>query len=150
VLEPEMTDEGEFLEEDGIFWQGTREELDAWKKYKQLKAVAFVERGYSVEWYPDADNWMRVYVSERQSKREPEITADVKFFGKPSGFGIDQGMVSKLCIQRRTTNLIAKVFGDPWEQLETLFNYDRGPDVDRLSEDQTARALYHAILDELN
>ncbi len=128
----------------------TPEQLSAWLDYKQRKAVAFVERGYSVSWSRDPDNWMDVFVPERHHAQAPEVRASIKFFGSPSEYGIDGGMVSKLTIQRRTTDLLARVLGQPWERVETLFNYDRGPDIDRLREDATAHRIYHDVLEELN
>jgi hypothetical protein len=144
-----MTDE-QFIDEDGVRWEGTREELDAWKKYKQRKALAFVEHGYSVEWYADGDTWMDIYLPQRDHAGTPEVRASIKFFGKPSKYGIGGGMISKLSIQRRRADLLGKVVGNAWERVETLYNYDRGIDVDRLDEDPAAHALYNTILEELN
>jgi hypothetical protein len=59
-------------------------------------------------------------------------------------------MVSKLTIQERRTDLIAKVLGKPFEQVRTLYNYDRGSDVVELATHDEAGRLYNAILEELN
>ncbi|MCC6678621.1 MAG: hypothetical protein IT436_15920 [Phycisphaerales bacterium] len=136
--------------EDGLFWTGTREELEAWKQYKQRKALAFVGHGYSVSWYPDGDAWMEVYLPERHHAETPEILADIKFFRDPSSFGIDGGRVSKLCITRRRTDVVKQAMGRPYERVEDLFNYDRGPDTDRLRKSVEARKLYQIVLRELN
>jgi len=145
-----MTDENNWIDEDGIRWEGTRQELEAWKQYKRSKALAFVERGYSVGWYPDADNWMQLYIPERHHARTPEILAEVKFYGHPSVHGIDGGMVSKLWITQTRTDLVAMALRKPCEHVRVLYNYDRGPDVNRLRTCPEALRLYGAILEELN
>ena len=137
-------------DDEGVHWEGTPAELAAWKAYKQRKAVAFIELGYSVEWSRTGDPFMDVYVAERPFANRPEVRASIQFYGRPSQFGIDGGMVSKLTIQRTRTDLIKRVLGHEHEHVETLFNYDRGPDFDRLDRDEVARTLYHAVLEELN
>ncbi len=142
-------DEHEGFEEDGLLWAGTREELEAWKRYKQRKAVAFVERGYSVDWYPDGANWMKVYLPERDHAGTPETRAAVKFYGLASESGIDGGMVSKLTIQEVRSDLVGMAFGHR-PKVRTLFHYDRGPDVNDLRASAVATRLYYAIIEELN
>ena len=139
----------EGFEDQGLHWTGSREELEQWKVYKKQKALAFVELGYSVAWYPDGDNWMGVYTPERRHARTPELKATAKFFRETSRYGIDSGRISKLTIQLRSEDLIAKVAGAPFEEVETLFNYDRGLDIDRLDENPRARELYDHVLREL-
>lgn len=134
----------------GIHWEGTEEELARWIEHKQRMAVRFVERGYSVEWFPDGDNWMEIYMPERRDAHRPEIRASVKFYAEPSKHGIDQGRISKLTIQRCYTDLIAKVRGEPFEDIEIQYNYDRGEDVSELASNSEAEALYQAVLRELN
>lgn len=143
-----MTDEGGGIDEEGVLWKGMREELGAWKKYKQTKAHAFVERGYSVSWYADGDSHIDVFIPERHHAKKPEIRACAKFYGKPSRVGIDGGMVSKLTITR--TNLIAMVMGKQLEKQRVLFNDDRGHDVDDLHLSPEARRLFDAAIEELN
>lgn len=137
--------------DDGVWWMGSREELEAWKKYKKRKALAFVERGYSVSWYADGGGWMTVYLPERDYASAPELSAELKFYGKASEYGIDGGMISKLMIQERRTDIL-KQLRDPskGERVRTLYNYDRGLDLDRLAASPVARTLYQIILDELN
>src|SRR5262245_45403513 len=89
------------FEEDGFYWEGTREELDAWKQYKKRKALAFVGRGYSVEWYPDPDGWMDVFTPERFQIKAPEYRASIKFYSEPSPYGIGSGRISKLSITKK-------------------------------------------------
>ena len=89
-------DDDKPIDEDGVLWYGTREELEAWKAHKKAMAIRFVERGYSVAWTNDGDGYLEIYVPERQFAGFPELRASVKFFGKPSQYGIDQGRVSKL------------------------------------------------------
>jgi len=146
-----MTDNPEeWVEEDGMRWVGSRAELDAWKAYKQRKALAFVERGYSIAWYADADGWIDVYEPQRDHANMPEIRASVKFYGKPSEYGIDGGMVSKLMITETWRDPLAHLLDGPSERVNVVFNYDRGPDVNRLESHPRARRLYDAVLDELN
>lgn len=140
----------EGFEEDGLFWMGTRQELDAWKLYKQRKAVAFVERGYSVEWYPDGDGWMAIYVPARHHAKAPEVRADVKIFGKASKYGIHGGMISKLSIVETHSDPLREVVDPSSIESRVLFNYDRGADVNLLLRSKVALRLYEAILDELN
>lgn len=142
--------ESQGFEEDGVLWMGTREELDAWKKYKKRKALAFVEQGYSVEWYPDGDGWMGVYHPERWYARTPELRADVKFFGRASMHGIDGGMISKLSIQETRRGTFRDLVVPGSSSVRTLYNYDRGLDIDHLSLSPDASRLYYAILEELN
>lgn len=130
---------------DGDDWN-----LDDWVAYKKRKAHAFVDRGYSVEWSPDMDAWMGVYLPERHERRRPEVRADVKFYAEPSGYGIDNGRIAKLSIVTSRTDLIAQAMGRPFESIRVLYNYDRGLDVDRLATDREAQRLYRAVLDELN
>jgi hypothetical protein len=145
-----MTDESDRIDEGGVRWEGTRKELEVWKRYKKTKAVSFVERGYSVSWYPDGDNWMQVYLPERHHAKAPEMLAEVKFYGHASKYGIDGGMVSKLSITETRTDLAAYVLGRPWKRSRVLYNYDRGPDVNRLRTSPEALRLYGAVLEELN
>lgn len=140
----------EGFEEDGLFWMGTRQELEAWKLYKQRKAVAFVERGYSVEWYPDGDGWMAIYVPARHHAKAPEIRADVKIFGKASNYGIHGGMISKLSIIQSHSDPLRKVIDPSSIEARVLFNYDRGLEVDLLHASPIAQSLYAALLEELN
>lgn len=93
---------------------------------------------------------MDVYTPQRWYAREPELRAMIKFFREPSQFGIDQGRISKLTIQVRTEDPLAKVVGRPHEAVTTLFNYDRGDDVDRLDEHPQAKVLYDLVIEELN
>lgn len=140
---------GSFYDE-GMLWEGTRAELDAWKHYKLEKAVAFVRLGYSVEWYPDADGWFNIYHPQRDHARTPEHRAAAKFFSEASRYGIDGGKVSKLSIVRSHTDLIGDLMGRDATTSTILFNYDRGPDVDRLNRDAIARKLYNDVLHLLN
>lgn len=145
-----MEQEIKGIREDGMLWQGTREELEAWKEYKKQKALRFVEKGYSVEWSPDANNWMEIYLPQRTQANEPEIRATVKFFTAPSTYGIKNGRISKLSIQVRIEDIIAKVRGMPYENVETLFNYSCGPGVNRLRKNSQAKKLYDIVVEELN
>lgn len=145
-----MTDEHEWIEEDGLRWEGTREELEAWKRYKKTKAIAFVERGYSVEWYPDGENWMGIYMPERHYARAAETRAEVKFYGHPSSYGIDGGMVSKLSITSTTTHAIRQLLEGRGSLTRMLYDYDRGLSVNRLEASPEGQRLYNAILEELN
>jgi len=145
-----MTENSRDSGEHGFFWQGTAEELERWKRYVQDKAVTFVRNGYSVAWYPDGYNWIDVFIPERWYAREPELRASVKFFNQPSKFGIEGGCISKLTIQLRHQDPIARVRGRPHEQVVTLFNYDRGAEIDRLGAHAEARSLYDLVLKFLN
>ena len=124
--------------------------LDDWVAYKKKKAHAFIDRGYSVEWYPDAYAWMSVYLPERFESRRPQVLAAAKFYMEPSGFGIDGGKISKLSITATRTDLLAQVAGRVFEKVQVLYNYDRGLDVDRLAANREAVRLYRAVMDELN
>lgn len=137
------------FDDEGVHWQGSRRELSAWKTFKRGKARRFVDLNYSVAWYPDGTNWMDVYIPERHHAKQPELRAVVKFYREPSKYGIDGGRISKLTIQTRSEDLLAKAVGQPYEKIETLFNYDRGPDIDRLNENPKARKLYAIVLREL-
>lgn len=145
-----MADEPGEIHEDGVLWKGSHESLEAWKEYKRQKAMKFVQRGYSVEWTPDGYGFMAVYLPERHYAKKPEIRATVRFFDQPSKYGIDRGKISKLTIQLRRTDVLKAAIGAPHERIETLYNYDRGEDVDRLNESHVARRLFDAIYDELN
>jgi hypothetical protein len=134
-----MVDQERGVPEDtGVEWQGSPESLEQWKAYKQAKAVRFVQHGYAVEWSPDASNSMMVYSPRRHATGQREIRAGVLFFAEPSKFGIDGGRISKLHI------------GVGAFSRQTLYNYDRGLDVDRLSENPAAQALFDIVLAELN
>lgn len=145
-----MTNGSQDSESHGFIWEGTVEELESWKRQIQRKAIEFVENGYSVAWYPDGYNWMDVYVPERWYARQPELRASLKFFNEPSNFGIDGGCISKLTIQLRHQDPIAQFRGRPHEQVVTLFNYDRGLEIDRLSAHADARHLYDLVVRLLN
>ena len=137
------------FESDGVSWEGTKRELSAWKALKREKAKAFVEQNYSVAWYPDGSNLMEVYVPQRHHLKRPELRAFVKFFREPSKYGINAGKISKLMIRTRSEDLIGKATSRSYERIKTLFNYDRGPDVDWLEEYSDAKRLYDAVLREL-
>lgn len=125
------------------------DEATSWADYKREKAITFVRNGYSVSWYPDEENWMGIFMPERRHLHRPEIRAVVKFFREPSKHGIDDGRISKLAIQTRQVDIMAKFTGRPYEAVDTVYNYDRGHDVDRLNEDPNARRLYDLVLREL-
>jgi len=137
------------FEDEGVHWEGSRRGLSAWKAYKRAKAKRFVELNYSVAWYPDGSNWMDVFVPERHHAKQAELRAEVKFYREPSNYGIGGGRISKLTIMTRRTDPLAQVAGQAYETIETLFNYDRGPDVDRFHENPKARKLYEHVLREL-
>jgi len=123
--------------------------LDDWVAYKKRKAHAFVERGYSVEWYPDAGGWMDFYLPQRKNRYE--LRASVKFFQQPSKYGIDGGRISKLSVMLRETDPIKRVPGESfYEATRVLYHYDRGLDFDDLAGQTRGRRLYDAVLDELN
>jgi len=130
-------------------WEWSDEQRRSWVGYKLRKALCFVARGYSVEWFPDEEGWMDVYVPERHHVQAPGLRATARFFSEPSQFGIDAGRVSKLSIARTWSDPIATALGHPGKR-EWVFNYDRGADIDRLSDDATAQRLYRAVLEELN
>ncbi|HYF13792.1 MAG TPA: hypothetical protein VD971_01825 [Phycisphaerales bacterium] len=94
--------------------------------------------------------WVSVYLPQRNNPVVPELRAQVEFYGTPSAFGIEDGKVSKLFIERCRTDLLAKLRGRKSERSVMLYCYDRGVDLDELRRDEAARALYRAVLDELN
>jgi hypothetical protein len=53
-------------------------------------------------------------------------------------------------IQARRSDILSKVLGQSYEAVETLYNFDRGDDIDRLNDLQEARRLFDAVYDELN
>lgn len=118
------------FEEEGIWWEGTRGEYKMWIAYKRERALAFVKRGFSVGWYPDGSNWMDVFVPVRPHAGKAGYVASAMFFGKPSEYGIDGGAISKLTIRRHEESLESLLFG---AHAETVFNYDRGDDIDHHS-----------------
>lgn len=136
---------------EGVWWDGTEEELDHWIEYKRERVASFIKYGLSVDWYPDADNWIHAYWAGRERMRLA-YAAKAKFFSKPSDFGLDGGAISKLAIQRGPVlDVMSKVFGRPAPTPpETLYRFDRGLDIDRLSEDVKAKKLYEIVLEELN
>ncbi len=123
--------------------------LDDWVAYKKRKAHAFVDRGYSVEWSPDADSWMAVYLPQRHERRRPQIEASAKFYLDRSRYGINGGRISKLSIVSAWIDPVDEAFGRP-PKSTMLYNYDRELDVDRLTTDREAARLYRAVLDELS
>lgn len=144
-----MGDEDGF-EQDGVWWQGSREDLEDWIEYKRSKATHFVECGYSVSWLPDPGPFMEVYVPERPHLRKPEYRAYAQFYRATSQYGIGGGAVSKLNIRKVHR-------GSPFHELlgvrptiDVLFNYDRGQDVNKLARDQEAKRLYEIVIRELN
>ncbi|MCI0441073.1 MAG: hypothetical protein L0177_18370, partial [Chloroflexi bacterium] len=100
--------------------------------------IAFVRRGYSVEWIPDDSSWMNVFVPSRVLPSRRDLVAFTQFYRDPSKFGINGGRVSKLLIMGR---------GAP---RETWYHYDRGLDVDVLEQNPEAWKLYDAVIEELN
>ncbi len=134
----------------GISWVGSRDRGMLQLMYKKAKAHAFVERGYSVSWYPDGDGWMRVYLPERAYAKSPEIRAEAKFYSEPSPFGIRKGKVSSLVIMVSELNEAPDVLLGETKSGTMVYSFDRGLDVDHLHTDSRARELYDAILQELN
>lgn len=143
-----MVDQSDAPEGPSLVWSGSPESLDAWKHYKREKAIRFVERGYSVQWSPDASNYIEVYTPRRDDTAQPEMRASVLFFNQASKYGINGGKISKLHIRVRE---IGRDYKDrPVFSWNTLYNYDRGPDVNRLSESPMGHALFEAVVAELN
>ena len=142
-----MSDDETESSDDGIEWEGTREELRRWIEYKRGKVTSFVRDGWSVGWYPDASNWMYVFTPPRPHSERPGYLASVMFFGKPSPYGIDGGAVSKLRIQRSSASLESFLYGP---HTEIVYNYDRGHDVNRLEQHPEGRRLYDAVIRGLN
>lgn len=140
----------EGFEEEGVFWNGTGEELEAWKRYKQRKAIAFVQRGYSVEWYPDGSGWLTVYLPERHHAGSAEVRGEIKCYGKPSAYGIEGGMISKLWIAQTRTDPLRQALQPRSLERIVFFDFDRGLQIDRLAESPQAMQLYWAIIEELN
>ena len=89
---------------------------------------------------------MEVFIPERWYANQPELRASMKIFPVASPHGINQGKISKLAIQLRIENPIAKVQSRLYERVETLFNYDRGLDVDHLKEHAAGKALYDLVI----
>ena len=116
-----------------------------WLAYKVDKAVSLVQCGYSVEWRPNDDNWITAFVMDNATYGGPRLRACAKFFEEPSKYGIDEGRVSKLCIDE----LVTERNPDDW-RVNCLYNYDRGLDVDRLDQNYKAKRLYEDILRILN
>ena len=129
------------------YCNGTGKEFKQWILYKKEKALKFVEQGYSVEWVPDGESWIMVYIPERD---KPEIRAIVNFFYKPSKYGINNGKISRLDIRTRHVDLTDRIQGRPYESTEILFGYDREKILDKLYENPEARQLYDIIIEELN
>ena len=125
-------------------------ELEQWVRYKKECAVEFVLEEYSVEWPPNEENWITVYRPGRKVDGIPEYRAWAKFFMEPSQYGVGCGRVSKLCIRRITPPLDRLLGGSGEQKVLTLYNYDRGLDVDILDESPPARSLYDVVLNVLN
>lgn len=117
--------------------------------FKCNKAISFVKEGYSVEWRPDESAWMTVYMPGRLG-REPLYRAHAGFSSAPSSEGINAGCLKKLLIQRK---YLADQLYHPGaiQDLEAvLYDYDCGPHLDRLMEDQEAQRLYDVVIKYLN
>lgn len=123
-----------------VCWKGSRVTLERWRDYKRTKAVRFVELGYSVEWMPDASNWLDVFVPARHALDQPELRARVTCFLKSSEYGLHGGRISQLMISLRRTSLR----GVPLME-EVLYHYDRRNVVDHLSANRHARTLYETV-----
>lgn len=69
--------------------------------------------------YPS--NWVTFNISH-EGKR---YHCEAKLFAEPSGFGINEGRISKFCVKEYT---------DSGDKGETLYAFDRGLDFDDLPE----------------
>ena len=56
---------------------------------------------------------------------------------------------AKLTIQTKSVDILAKAVGRPYETIDTLFNYDRGSDIDRLDGHPRGKRLYEIVVREL-
>ena len=128
----------------------TNGSLEQWIEYKRAKAVAFVEAGYSVEWFPDAGSWIEVYRPEQRDTdhKEPGIHAGVKFClegnARPG-----YGRIYNLEIARIERAKAGQADTLSSER-ERLFLYDRGAfETNGLSENPEARKLHDLIVKEL-
>ena len=130
--------------------EDSRGELERWIRYKKECAVEFVLEGYSVEWQSDATNWLCVYKPGCPVEERPEFRAHAKFYMEPSRYGIDNGRISKLLLQQIRPTLPEILGGKGSQPVWTLYNYDRGLDVDILDESPPARELYETVLSVLN
>lgn len=124
--------------------------MEDWIKYKQEKAVAFVKRGYCVDWLPPENHWMTVYIPGCSFDLIPELRATAKFYRTSSKFGIEGGRISKLEIRESTYTLTEELLGRQPTRSNVAYNFDRGLDRDHLSEFPDSRRLYLDIIDLLN
>lgn len=152
-----MTDNGDRgFSEDGIRWEGTRAQLEAWKEYKRHKARAFVDRGYAVSWTPDGYDWMDIYVPERPYARAHELRAEVQLLVTPEQAQADGSRIAGLTIfERRVQTVVmlpilpnanpVRVLRD--EQSRIFYN-DGPAQVKLLKPSPDASQLHTAILEE--
>jgi len=129
-------------------WDGDPNEIKSWINYKRERAIEFINKGYSVSWVPDPTNYMSIFTSPKLGKSE-YIIGDAVFFPQPSQYGIDEGAVSKLTILKYDGGLESLVLGVR-PKAEILFNYDRGHDINRLSQSKSAQNLYDDMISVLN
>ncbi|CAG0985837.1 hypothetical protein PHYC_02018 [Phycisphaerales bacterium] len=138
--------------QDGVYWKGTREELEVWTEYKRRRALAFVERGYCVAWSADGSNWMDIFLAERPYAKSTELRAELALAESPGVSTRYANRVRAITMYERVLAAASRSSGNPLrlvreERVRILYN-DGSPRIDLLHTAPQGTTLYDLIMDE--
>lgn len=118
--------------------------------YKMQKAQAFVEKGYSVCWYPDHEGCMAIYHPKRLRDKLPEVRAIVRFSQNPLTEGLVGGRITRLVISTVGLYPVRAARGEGAVGRDIVFCYEEGVVKTDRQRDQRLRRVIDDVLDELN
>lgn len=127
----------------------TKEELKQWVEYKKEKALAFVNEGYSVEWSPNGNHVMEVYMPEINAETHPKIRASIRFFQEPFPEGLEGGRISKLSILEQKGDLFNPAYGK-MKRFDEIYSFSREETKDNLKANSPTKKLFDTVVRELN
>lgn len=124
-------------------------EADPWPAYRSRCVERLVGAGFSVEPAGRRSHWIEV-ATFGSPRSESYLAAGALAFQDPSEFGLERGRISKLWITRYFRPTCRELYFKESAASHVLYNFDRGPDIDRLDTDKAAAKMYRTLVDILN
>lgn len=124
-------------------------EADPWPAYRGRCVARLVEAGFTVEPAGRRQHWIDLAVFG-SPRAESYLAAGALVFQDPSEFGLERGRISKLWIARHHRPTCRELYFKESADSHTLYNFDRGLDINRLATDKAAAKMYRTLVDILN